>query len=197
MCIRDSGRTDRAWFVSAVETLAADSLVWRRLMDPALDVHRTALVVSTDGPAPTTTPIGPASTATATLQSYGPTEIVYNVTTDAPRLLVLSEVYYPEGWTATVGQTEAPIHRVDHLLRGVPVPAGTHTVTLRYAPAAQATGLTIARVSSVLVYGGLLVLLGLPFVRRRREEDDQEVDARKADRDDAPPADEAVAGDPA
>lgn len=183
----DAARTDRAWFVSTVETLAADSLVWRRLQDPSLDVHRTALVVSGDGPAPTTTPIGPTSTATATLTSYGPTEIVYTVNTDAPRLLVLSEVYYPEGWTATVGQTETPIHRVDHLLRGVAVPAGQHTVTLRYAPAAQATGLTVARLSSVLVYGGLLVLLGLPFVRRRRDEDG----------DDVPPAEAPIATDPA
>ncbi len=97
-----SVRTDRAWFASTVEALADDPAVWARLQDPALDVHRTALVAAPT--TATTTPIGPASTATARLVRYTPREIAYNVETDAPRLFVFSEVYYPAGWTATVAR---------------------------------------------------------------------------------------------
>ncbi len=194
-----AGRTDRAWFASAVETLPDDPAVWARLQDPALDVHRTALVAAPT--VATTTPIGPASTATATLVRYGPREIAYDVETDAPRLFVLSEVYYPAGWTAhispttsasdsTAEGTETPILRVDHLLRGVQVPAGRHRVTLRFDPASYRTGLTVAGVSSALVYGGLLLLVGLGFVKRRKGANA----GTDVDDDDAPPADGGVPG---
>ena len=169
-----AARTDRAWFASTVETLPDDPAVWARLQDPALDVHRTALVAAPT--VATTAPIGPASTATARLVRYTPREIAYDVETDAPRLFVLSEVYYPAGWTATVAPDStsegagAEILRVDHLLRGVQVPAGRHRVTLRFDPASYRTGLTVAGVSSGLVYGGLLLLLGLGFARRRTGE---------------------------
>ena len=54
-------------------------------------------------------------------------------------LLVLTDVHYP-GWKATVDGREAPIERVDYLLRGVPCPPGEHTVELRYEPASWRVG---------------------------------------------------------
>jgi hypothetical protein len=87
---------------------------------------------------------------------------------DAPRLFVASEVYYPAGWNAYLDGEQVPIHRVDYLLRGVHVPAGEHTLTMRFEPSADRYGIWVAGLSTFGVYGGILLILGQAY-RRRRE----------------------------
>ena len=57
----------------------------------------------------------------------------YELTTTSPGWLVINGTY-DEGWTAMVDGTPSPVVRANGLVRAVQVPAGTHTVTLRYAP---------------------------------------------------------------
>lgn len=57
----------------------------------------------------------------------------YEVATSSAGWLVINGTY-DEGWTATVDGTPIPVARANGLVRAVQVPAGTHTVTLRYAP---------------------------------------------------------------
>jgi uncharacterized membrane protein YfhO len=66
-------------------------------------------------------------------------------------LLVLADNYYP-GWEATVDDEPEAIVRVNHTFRGVPLPAGEHTVVFEYRPAAVYRGLWLG-------VGGLVVLL--------------------------------------
>ena len=54
-------------------------------------------------------------------------------------LLVLTDVHYP-GWKATVDGRPADVERVNYLLRGVAVPAGTHRVEFRYEPLSWRVG---------------------------------------------------------
>jgi hypothetical protein len=61
----------------------------------------------------------------------------------APAVAVLSEHFDP-GWTATVDGVPAPVLRVDRVLIGVPVPAGNHTVLLRFSPVGLGFGLLAA-----------------------------------------------------
>jgi hypothetical protein len=176
----------RAFFVDSVEVMDDAAAVAARLRDPAFDPRRTALVLGPvpegvdldfyDGPpAPRDTalaagpaPAGADTTAAAWVrfQRFSPREIVYEVRTDRPRLLVFSEVYYPDGWTAVVSDGPAPILRTDYALRGVPVPAGRHIVTLRYEPAVHGTGLLVAWVSALAVYLGALLIGGLLWYRK-------------------------------
>lgn len=157
----------RAFFVGETEVVADPEAAWQRLRDPAFDPRRTALLAEPlDGFA--TTPLDSAATATATLERYTPDEIVWRVQTDAPRLLVVSEVYYPAGWTATLDGAPVPIVRADYLLRAVPVPPGEHTLVMRFAPAREAASVWISALATLLTYGGVLALLGLAFYRRRR-----------------------------
>jgi len=98
------------------------------------------------------------------------------VQTDAPRLFVASEIHYPAGWNAYLDGEEVPIHRVNYLLRGVHVPAGEHTLTMRFEPAVHRYGTWVAASSTVVVYGGVLALLGFRYRRRReagRQQEDQ------------------------
>jgi uncharacterized membrane protein YfhO len=62
-------------------------------------------------------------------------------------MVVLSDVYFP-GWRARIDHEPATIHEVNGAMRGVVVPKGSHTVTMRYRP--------------VSVYlGAALTLLGI------------------------------------
>jgi uncharacterized membrane protein YfhO len=87
---------------------------------------------------------------------------------------VASEVYYPAGWNAYLDGEQAPIHRTDYLLRGVHVPEGEHTLEMRFEPKADRYGTWIAWASTVLVYGGVLTLVGTRVRRRWDDETDDE-----------------------
>lgn len=67
-----------------------------------------------------------------------------------PGLLVLTDAWYP-GWKAYVDGQERPIHRVDHVFRGVVVRPGDRRVVFEYHPASF-------RVGAAASLGGLLVL---------------------------------------
>jgi uncharacterized membrane protein YfhO len=75
----------------------------------------------------------------------------------------LSEVYDP-GWRAYVDGESVPIYVADHALRAVPVPAGNHTVDLRYESRSLQIGLGI----SLFTCGVLAAsLLGAAWYDRR------------------------------
>jgi hypothetical protein len=52
--------------------------------------------------------------------------------------------YVLPGWTAR-GRGAVPIHRVDHLLRGVVLPPGRHRVTMTYEPEGWRPSVLITR----------------------------------------------------
>ena len=78
---------------------------------------------------------------------------------DAPGLLVLSEMNYP-GWRATVDGKPAEILATNYILHGLSLPAGSHQVEMVYRPRSFYYGLTASLLTAVLV-----VLL---FLRYRR-----------------------------
>jgi hypothetical protein len=89
----------------------------------------------------------------ATLLAYAPERVVVETASAEPALLVLADGDDP-GWRATVDGVPIPIYRTNVLLRGVAVPAGSHTVEFVYQPAPWQQGLWLGGV-------GLLLILGL------------------------------------
>lgn len=157
----------RAWLVGEVEAASDPPEAFARLRDPAFDVRRTALLYDSLPFDPI--PIDSASAASVEMQAWSLHEMVLRVETDAPRLLVLSEVFYPAGWKATVGGEEVPIAQVNHMLRGVPVRAGAHEVVLRFDPPRHRIGVAVGAASTALTYGGVLALLAMGWRRKRRK----------------------------
>jgi hypothetical protein len=62
-----------------------------------------------------------------------PDRLVLDTDAPAAAFLVIADAYFP-GWSARLDGREATIHRVDHMLRGVAVPAGRHRLTMSYEP---------------------------------------------------------------
>lgn len=79
---------------------------------------------------------------------HEPEEVRLATRTDADGLLVLSEVYDP-GWRACVDGKEVMIYQTNYLLRGIPVPAGEHTVEFRYEPTSLRLGLVVTSIAIV------------------------------------------------
>ncbi len=156
----------RAFFVGRMEVVQEPQETWKRLRSSSFNPAQTA-ILSEDIDFETT-PLDSGSTARVTLETFSPREISWQVETDAPRLMVASEIYYPAGWNAYIDGEQAPIHRVNYLLRAVPVPEGQHTVTMRFEPSSYRAGLWISGISTAVVYGGVLLLLGMGW---RREEE--------------------------
>ncbi len=155
----------RAYFVGNTEVIEEAEATWARLQDDAFDLSQTALLPA-NYPI-TTAPIDSASTAVATLQKHTPHEISWTVNTDAERLLVVSEVYYPDGWKAYIDDQEVPIYRVNYLIRGVQVPAGEHQLVMKFDPASYKLGYWITLLSTLLVYSTVIGLVGFGYFRRK------------------------------
>ncbi|UZD22390.1 hypothetical protein PBT90_02960 [Algoriphagus halophytocola] len=76
----------------------------------------------------------PAGAGQITHTSYAPNELHYTADMAQEGLAVFSEIYYPEGWKATIDGEEAAILRTDYLLRGLLIPAGTHEIVFKFEP---------------------------------------------------------------
>ncbi|MEJ7763795.1 MAG: YfhO family protein, partial [Thermomicrobiales bacterium] len=94
---------------------------------------------------------------------YEPDAVSIVTTAASPGLLVVSEVY-ERGWRAYVDGARVDVLPTHHALRGVPIPAGEHTVEMRYEPLALRVGLPI----SVLTAAAMVLILAAAGVNGLR-----------------------------
>lgn len=140
----------KAFFVDSVITTYDPKAAYDLLFPGKMDFATTAVV---EGFEPQTTP---DSTSRAEVVDYTGSEITIKTSRSTPGFLVLSEMFYPEGWQTTIDGTETEIYKTNYLLRGIQVPAGEHTIELAFRPSSIAVGNTLSRISL-----GIQVLLGL------------------------------------
>jgi hypothetical protein len=96
------------------------------------------------------------SSSTIRLTENKPNFMKYEAETQTSNVAVFSEIYYAEGWIATIDGKEAPILRVNYVLRALEIPAGKHVIEFRFAPKSYTIGNKITKASSWIV---LLVLI--------------------------------------
>jgi hypothetical protein len=104
--------------------------------------------------------------ALVTLKTYRPNQLTYTTVSEKGGVVVFSEIYYPE-WTATIDGKDAPIGRVDYILRALTVPAGKHQVVLTFKPASIHKTETVAYLSYIVLV--LAVLLGVYVEYRKKK----------------------------
>lgn len=79
--------------------------------------------------------------------------VLIEVEAEAPAWVVLAQTYY-HPWKAFIGERELPIRRANHAFQAVEIPAGRHTIQLRYVDNAFQLGV-------VLSLAGLLLCTSL------------------------------------
>ena len=84
-----------------------------------------------------------AAPDTVKLVEHGADRLVINAEMACDGMVVLSDAFYP-GWRARVDHRIAKIYEVNGAMRGVAVPRGRHTVTMRYRPVSVYLGAALS-----------------------------------------------------
>ena len=84
--------------------------------------------------------------------SYAPNELHYRYSSPAEKTVVFSEIYYPDGWTATVDGQPLELFRADWILRAANLPAGDHEIVMRFAPKIYSMGAAVSKASSLVLF---------------------------------------------
>ncbi len=104
------------------------------------------------------------------MTSYAPNELHYRYTAATDRLAVFSEIYYPNGWHATVDGEPLELIRANWTLRAALLPAGSHEVVMTFLPDSYRIGATVSRVASLTLLLLLVAALVLPLTLRKDEQ---------------------------
>jgi hypothetical protein len=154
LILRNTRAQPRAWLVAEAAPVRSEEALQLIRGDTTreFDPRRTALLEVRANELPDLPGGELAPGSTARIVSYEPSRLL--IETDAPTatVLVVSEIFYP-GWEATIDGQRAPILLTDYLLRGVVLPAGHHTVEMRYVAHAARTGAYVSALTLCLIAG--------------------------------------------
>ena len=116
----------RFWLAGSVERAQSEDEAWRHLAGVSLPravVERFPGGVVDAGDSP----------GTVRVIRYEPERIELETTASRECFLATSEANYP-GWKAWVDAGSVPVYYTNVAFRGIAIPAGTHRVTMRFAP---------------------------------------------------------------
>jgi hypothetical protein len=141
-----------AWFVDAIESFETPDEEILAL--DKINTNTTAIANASDLKSKR---FVKDSMASIQLVDYKLNHLVYETKTTEDGFAVFSEVYYKNGWNATIDGVEVKHYNVNYILRGLEIPKGTHTVVFKFNPSVVTTGSNISLVSSILL---VLLILG-------------------------------------
>ena len=142
-----------AWFVDSVLGVRGATEEIQSL--GLVDLSSTAIVAERDLPRQTAY----ATEGQIALTEYAPNYLKYQYSAAEEVFAVFSEIFYDKGWSVTIDGEPADAIRVDYILRGMPLPAGEHTVEWSFrAPYWGATE-AVTAICSILVLLALVAAL--------------------------------------
>jgi hypothetical protein len=106
--------------------------------------------------------------ATVTLTDAGIHHLTYNVNATGDNMLVFSEIYLPLGWKVFIDGLETEIYKTNYFMRSIVVPAGQHTIEMKYEPEVYYTGKSISIAANIFMAIILIAGAGGYFIQRRR-----------------------------
>ena len=160
----NEGAFGPAWFVDSV-TVATTPDEEVALLG-SVDLRHQAVIDGRTAPGTTAFPATPGPLGDLIeMTSYAPNELHYRYTSASDRVAVFSEIYYPNGWHATVDGEPLDLLRADWTFRAAVLPAGSHEVVMTFLPDSYRIGATVSRIASI----GLLLLLALALLCARHK----------------------------
>ena len=103
-----------------------------------------------------------SKTGSIKLVDYKPNQLTYQSDNGSEGLAIFSEIYYTEGWKATIDDNSAKILRADYVLRAMEIPSGKHTIVFTFRPNSYIAGNKITWVANILLL--VLILFSLSFI---------------------------------
>ena len=102
------------------------------------------------------------SLSSISLVTHKANELRYKASVSSTAFSVFSEMHYPHGWKAYIGEVEVPHYRVNYALRGLIIPAGQHDIIFRFEPDVIARGTRI-QLAGYGIFAFLIVLFFTPI----------------------------------
>ncbi len=155
-----------AWFVDNIRFVnSADEEIDALRV---LDLHREAVSDKQYEPILAGHVPSPADSAsTIVLSDHDSDFVTYTVNAQKDELAIFSEVYYPKGWQVTIDGEPAEMFRANYTLRGLPIPAGKHTVEFRFEPQSIKVTDSIAYVALSIMLLTLIYLIVRTILENR------------------------------
>lgn len=150
---QNPGALGPAWFVKTVKLVNNADEEMKALDN--FHPRDTAIADKREQPKITTFPETDSASVIRLIENLND-KITYKSSSHSGGFAVFSEVYYPNGWKATIDGKETPIARVNYVLRGLSVPAGEHTIEFTFKPSSFFIGDTITLIVGIL---SILILL--------------------------------------
>jgi hypothetical protein len=153
--------TPRALVASHVDVAAGEGREVAAVGDPAFDPRKDAVVGSGARAVPR------AGRGTVRVTHEGNALVRLRATLGKASLVVLDDAWAP-GWKVTIDGRPASALRADVVLRGVVVPAGTHTIRWSYEVPGLHAGAALSGIGllGLLGWGGWLIVRARRRVRR-------------------------------
>ncbi len=155
---KNNNALGNCWFVSNIEYVKGPNEEMDAL--DLIDPKQTAVVQESYK---SMIPFAPQPDSAASIQLVHNDNdlITYTSHSNSNQFAVFSEIYYRAGWTATIDGKDAPIVKVNYVLRGLAVPPGQHTIIFKFEPQGHATGKKITAICNILL---LLLIAGGAFM---------------------------------
>ncbi|MBL7719434.1 MAG: YfhO family protein [Flavipsychrobacter sp.] len=174
---QNPGAMGNAWFVNEIKWVASADEEMSSLDAPnigtpdttgrSFNAANTAVVRNTFKDKLGSFVPGKDSTARVVLDKYGLNNISYKSQNSKEGFAVFSDIYYPNDWHAYIDGNEVPIVRTNYVLRGLKIPAGSHSIEFKFVSKGFRTGGTVAMLSSFLLFG--LGLVAIAMAVRNKE----------------------------
>ena len=158
----NSDANGNAWFVEHLkEVNSADEEI---MALDSIDTKKEA-IINAEGVKDLKLQYQIDSLATINLISYKANELKYQSNSSSDQFAIFSDIYYKNGWNASIDGVDVPHFNVNYVLRGMPVPAGKHEIIFKFEPTIIEKGNTITLISYALL---LFIPLGWYFYEKRK-----------------------------
>jgi len=154
-----------AWFVKNYKVFPEREKRFLALNDYAFDSYRTAILehdpeLEIDLP----------DSSSVVVSEVSFNRMSYDVYTDKPSLLVVSEVFYPKGWKCYIDGVESEIFKTNHILRSVYIgEPGQHEVKFVFSPDRYNRLTTLSLIGHIILYALLAFLLVKYFIGKKKK----------------------------
>ena len=165
--MRNPEAMGNAWFVDTL--LFVDTPVQESNALNTIDIKTTAVADKLFADALGVTVSESDPDAFIRLDKYVPDYLEYTSSSTKDKVAVFSEIYYPNEWHLYIDGKEHQIGRVNYTLRAAVIPAGNHSIVMKFVPDALKTD----RLCIALVILVILLTLGLPVWHFVRKQDSQ------------------------
>lgn len=138
----------KAWFADSLVAVTSPKAAMNVISKVDFDPAKTTVVESQSL---ANKVFAKDSLATLEVTNYDNHAIDIKVNATSEQFVVLSEIYYPAGWKATLDGQPVDILKSNYVLRGINVPAGEHTISMRLEPTSFVWGTRISWLGNALI----------------------------------------------